>query len=107
GDLLSIPANQQTDPLVTSTRNILESNSISIYPNPAQNEITLNWNRSEAIQNASLMIYDISGKVVARQTIDVLPNFKIQVLLNDIPSGIYQVILNTEIGVVIQKLVVQ
>lgn len=107
GDLLSVPKDDKTDPLVTSTQNLLESNSISIYPNPAQNQFTLNWNRPEALKNVSLNIYDISGKVVACQTINVFPNQKIQIPLTGISSGIYQVILNTEIGIVAEKLIVQ
>ncbi|HUH75123.1 MAG TPA: T9SS type A sorting domain-containing protein [Chitinophagales bacterium] len=106
GDLLSVPKDDKTDPLVTSTRNILESNSISIYPNPTKTEFTLNWNRPEALKNVVLNIYDMSGKVVTSQLIDVLPNYKIRVPLKGIPSGIYQVILNTEIGIVAEKLIV-
>jgi hypothetical protein len=107
GDLFTNPKDDKTDPLVTSTRNLLESNSISIYPNPAQNQFTLNWNRPEAIKNVGLSVYDISGKEVIRQTVNVFPNQKIQIPLKGISSGIYQVVLQTEIGIVVEKLIVQ
>ena len=92
---------------MTSTRDLIERNSISIYPNPAQNQITFNWNRPEAINNVTLAIYDISGKEVVRKTINVFPNQKIQIPLKGISSGIYQVILQTEIGIIAEKLIIQ
>ncbi len=107
GDLLSVPKDDKTDPLVTSTKNLLASNSVSIYPNPATDEVTLNWNRPESLKNVALTIYDISGKEVIRQTIQVFPNQKIRIPIKGISSGIYQVILNTEIGIVAEKLIIQ
>ncbi|MNK18558.1 hypothetical protein D3C87_367660 [compost metagenome] len=72
--------------------------SISLYPNPAQDKI-----RFSGAEVKEAIIYDLAGKTVL-ETSNILDN---EVSLNHIQTGIYQVVLKTENTISTQKLVIR
>lgn len=106
-DLFGVPNDPKTDPPVTSTRDLLESNSIAVYPNPVRDNFILSWNIQTPAYNSRLRIIDVSGREVSSQQIDLLPNQAAQISVHGLKAGIYQVLLNTEFGTAVQKIIVQ
>jgi phosphate transport system substrate-binding protein len=81
---------------------------IQIYPNPAKNDVTIRLNSNFAAQ--SVEIFDISGRVVARQTIDNHAGSVIPLALSELnirQSGIYLVKVIGKTGSYIQRLIVR
>lgn len=73
---------------------------ISVYPNPAREQISV---RSEISVNR-ISIIDLNGKIVYSEN----PNSEISVLpLNNLYKGIYMLKLETRQGVEIQKLIIR
>lgn len=84
----------------TTNVNELDNPSVSFYPNPASNEITLNWNSSNKF--LSLQIFQISGVKVLEQ--NTFSNEKISV--SHLVKGMYLVkLLNGQQTVYAGKLI--
>ena len=83
---------------VNINENISE-NSISIYPNPANDFVTVT---SLKFQVSSCFIVDVYGKTIKQ--FEVL-NSEFRINLEDLPSGIYFLRLSTENGIITKKLV--
>ena len=64
---------------------------LALYPNPTSDYFTVSRG-SEQIDSSSITIYDMSGKIVARQTTDV----------SGLPKGIYILEIDTE-GITFRK----
>ena len=78
-------------------------NDLSIYPNPASNEINLKWNNSEDV---SIRIYNSLGKLMFYgKKINLFQNFKVDVSSFD--SGVYYVKLNSKKGEITKKLILK
>jgi hypothetical protein len=76
-----------------------------IYPNPAHNKASIElseWNEQEI----QLTMYDITAKVVWRFTSQSLGSPVLEVDLENIPSGIYQVVLQTKDKTMVKKLMI-
>lgn len=106
-DFFGVPNDPKTDPPVTSVRDLLESNSITVYPNPVRDNFILSWNLQIPAYNSRLRIIDVSGREVSNQQIDLLPNQAAQISVQGLKAGMYQVLLNTEAGTVVQKIIIQ
>jgi photosystem II stability/assembly factor-like uncharacterized protein len=80
-----------------------EFNDLSMYPNPATNEVNLKWNKSEDV---SIRIYDTQGKIMFYgKNINLYNEFKIDVTsFND---GVYFVKLNSNKGEITKKLILK
>ena len=78
-----------------------ESTDLLIYPNPASSEVTLKWDKSEAV---SVRIFNTQGKIVYYgKKINLFNEFKIDV--SSFNSGIYFVKLNSKNGEITKKLI--
>ncbi len=82
----------------TSALNDLDAWEISVYPIPLQNQLFVELT-TDAPQNGNLYLYDLSGKILLEQTVD-LGVGKQQIVLNTqtLGSGIYLLSLVTEEG---------
>ncbi len=69
--------------------------SISIYPNPTQNEITVEISSLEETDNASIFIYDQLGRLRLTQTEISSRN---TISLAKLPKGIYFMIIRMKRG---------
>jgi len=83
---------------MTSTENILPTNSVTVYPNPVSERLLI----STALEIQQAKIFDISGKHV--QDIDSL---KTEINIAGLSNGLYILHLFTEEGVLSKKFIVQ
>lgn len=81
-------------------------NQMSIFPNPANNELNIQI-ASEFLINANLSITDLTGKKLLNENISVseMLNFKLDV--SNYSKGMYFVILKNETGTMILKFIKQ
>ena len=80
--------------------------SVDIYPNPSSGLTRILWN-DENINQATITITDISGKVVLRQEESNLAQQFITLDLSNYSKGIYLLQVKSEDKSVVRKLVVQ
>ena len=81
----------------------LDIESFKVYPNPAKNTVSLNWNKTDAV---SIRIYDALGKLMyyaKNKTIAEPTNIDVSTYA----SGLYFVRINTANGAVTKKLVIE
>jgi hypothetical protein len=71
----------------------LTINNINLYPNPATNTLSLNLSQLQKLQNASLSIYDIQGKLLLHQNIS---HAQTQIDISSFAKGIYIVKVQTD-----------
>jgi len=62
------------------------SNHFHVYPNPAQDKLTIVSGATTQNETNTIIITDALGKVVKQKTSN---ENKIQILLNDLPNGVY------------------
>ena len=74
--------------LFTSVTNITETSSVSVYPNPARQNINLNFNIQNSSTHATVRIIDITGKEVISVATEVT-NDKATVDVNNLAPGVY------------------
>jgi len=75
------------------------SDLISLYPNPAQNYITVDLS---SISGTQIIIYSLQGKLVKTiESSQNLPQQKIDIA--DLPSGFYMMSINSPSGQVVKK----
>jgi hypothetical protein len=75
----------------------------SIFPNPATGAVTLNYPFDFAGSN-ELCIYNIAGKPVLQKIMNHADNI---LNISNLPKGMYLVRLNTRVGIIQQKLIVE
>ncbi len=90
----------------SSTESISNSENIKFYPNPASNEVTIEFDLpNEKVNQVSLI--DVVGKLVTDQKVDNLSRGKLKLELQNQPNGIYHLFINTDKGVFTDKLILQ
>jgi hypothetical protein len=77
----------------------LPSNSASIYPNPATNEVTVSVDNKYHVQSIQMM--DITGREVK----NITANNVVNVNISDLQSGYYILNIQTTEGVISSKLI--
>jgi hypothetical protein len=80
-----------------------EQNSIKIYPNPSSGSFTISFNDQISIFNSQLSIYDVTGRLVYLQ----LLNINQETINCKLSCGIYFVKVNIDKGSEVKKLVVE
>jgi hypothetical protein len=85
----------------TGVNEVIASNTISVYPNPASGAINVVTNNGEA---ATIRITSMNGKMVLNQSVNQTEN---TVNISDLTSGIYFYEVNTQNAVSRGKLIVQ
>ena len=79
-----------------------EYNSMSIYPNPSSEEITV-LSRIE-LENTEILIWDISGKQVKKFNFSSF-GFEKSLLIDDLARGVYFINLDSEIYNSVEKMI--
>ncbi|MEM6262879.1 MAG: T9SS type A sorting domain-containing protein [Bacteroidota bacterium] len=72
--------------------------SVKVYPNPAQEEVTVS-----GIHLKHIHLMDLSGKLVLEKKLVNQPN-EFSLLLANISPGMYQIVVEDKLGKVVQKL---
>ena len=78
-------------------------NSISIYPNPTQNNINVNF--EETINNASYRLVDVAGREVVSSSINGVCSLNLD--LSNHNNGVYFLMINIEGEVITKKIIKQ
>jgi hypothetical protein len=83
----------------TSINKLANNNQITLYPNPAQNNFTIETNNSI---KQTLQIFDVNGNLVLSQTI----NGTTSVDASNLSQGVYNISLTNNEGVINKRLVI-
>ena len=79
-----------------------DNNSLLLYPNPSNDNITIELKLSDAAKNEVISVCDILGNLILQQS---LQEVKTTLNISDLSSGIYFIKVETKNGVIIKKLV--
>ncbi len=90
-----------SDKCTLSTENFIQNN-FKIYPNPAANYVSVEYDQNTGVQLRSVQILDSSGKWVR----SVNENFH-QINVSDLSEGIYLFVIQTDKGNKTKKVVVE
>ncbi|HEY1031200.1 MAG TPA: PKD domain-containing protein [Flavipsychrobacter sp.] len=90
-------------PAATGIANVSSNHSFAIYPNPARDIVSIEWVAGNA-KDATVVITDISGKVVLNQTIK---DGTTELNLQSLHKGLYFITLESENIKNTQKLLLQ
>ena len=85
----------------TSTQEIEEASSVLVFPNPTRDVLQIN--SEYPIRSVSL--FNVSGKESAKWTIQNQKSFTLEV--NNLPSGIYMMEMETDNGTLAKKIVIE
>ena len=79
------------------------SSSISIYPNPANDNVTLNFGSGKPVER-TITVTDLVGKIVLEQ---VFNKNNVSINIAELPSGFYTLSTKGEDGIGTKKLVIE
>jgi len=86
---------------------IIESNSVTLFPNPSNGAFTVQLNASKS-EEVNVELIDISGRVVYNDVVSCSVGINnIAIDLNELPVGVYQVNLKVENNVISRKLIIE
>lgn len=90
---------------LTGVENVINQNSVSLYPNPTNGAATLAFNIVKA-GNVSVQVVDLTGRVVATVANETMTAGARKVTINtdNLASGVYNVQVQTEEGNFTQRL---
>jgi hypothetical protein len=78
------------------------NNAISMYPNPAQDQVTIS--NSSNIQLETVVIYDLNGKMVNQIDLSTMQGEQM-INISDLASGVYVVQLTSDTSSAVKRLV--
>jgi len=90
---------------ILQNKNPSQTTDFRVYPNPATNQINLDFGTSLSSENSEVQIINYAGQVVHRVDVSSSMNL-ISINLQDIPNGFYLVSLTTNDKQVVEKLLV-
>ncbi len=99
------PVYYSTGVRAVSIPEISTATTFSLYPNPAQHKVVLQW-AGEMPQNATVSIYNYLGQEIKQVRYPALPP-ALEIDISGLPAGAYVVMIRTEKGVASERLVVQ
>ncbi|MEO0340172.1 MAG: GEVED domain-containing protein, partial [Bacteroidota bacterium] len=94
--------------VATSTKNLLaQRGSLSVFPNPVNDQLNLNINLQTNIDIAELEIVDLAGRVVQQVALESLGAGRHRQLIStqNWGPGVYFVRMKTEIGTLVEKVI--
>lgn len=90
-----------------STENLSDDNIVNIFPNPANENITLELGLVNEAKDALIMITDIMGRTLFVQQYDRLKDEVMTFDISDYAEGAYMLNVATEEGTKTQKFIIQ
>ena len=93
--------------VVSSTVEIDETIDMSIFPNPATNQVTVDLNLTEVSKAVNIQIVDISGKIVANNNFTNVRDSALNINTTDLTSGVYMINVFTDSGVKSERILIQ
>ena len=87
---------------VTSVRNVAVNNA-SVYPNPSQGKMAINWN-SSTNGNAKLSLFGVDGKLVKQLDINETAGANhLDLNVDSLPNGVYMMVIESQSGIYTSK----
>ena len=80
----------------------LGGNKITVFPNPANDKITISIDKTNAFDNSDIAIYDIQGRLILKQSI---VNANVEVNITTFAKGMYIVKVNNNNNITVSKFV--
>lgn len=92
---------------VTSTEEVNDSRWLSLYPNPANGIVHVDFFLNEYVDNAMLMVYDMHGRMVETRSFqDIFGQWNTTVDVSAWSAGMYQFVMQSGHLVISKRLVV-
>ena len=107
-DLEITPTNGILQVVKSSVGNVIDANTIEIYPNPVLDDVTITFNVENASADAHLAVYDLQGRKVVTILSGQLPAGQYTYVKNlgRLASGMYVLNLSTETNApIVEKLI--
>jgi hypothetical protein len=82
---------------ITGVVNLFENNTLKLYPNPANDKVSIEINTNEN-QNVTIEILDLMGRTIQKQVEPIaIGNNKLEINLSALSSGLYLIKCNNSI----------
>jgi len=91
----------------SSVNEISLDGEFSVFPNPANNEVSLDMNFTETMENVTVQLFDINGKLLAVQNLDNVKHQPASFQVRDLANGTYVLKVTTEKGIHTERFNVQ
>ena len=107
-DLEITPTNGILQVVKSSVGNVIDANTIEIYPNPVLDDVTITFNVENASADAHLAVYDLQGRKIVTILSGQLPAGQYTYVKNlgRLASGMYVLNLSTETNApIVEKLI--
>jgi type IX secretion system substrate protein len=107
---LTIPPCSSSNPSncgVAGIKQVTGNNAqITVYPNPASSSIQVSF--SDIIEQASISMYDVNGKLVLSKSLTptLSKGERVAVDISSLPEGVYNISLSTQQGVTNKRVVI-
>ena len=85
----------------------LPLNSVSVFPNPAINNVTISIESEITQNNLNITVYSLTGSVVYTQTVNVLNKTNIEIPVAHWNQGMYLVKIGNDANAVVKQIIVQ
>jgi len=76
--------------------------TVSVFPNPTSNKVTIAYQSSEIPQNTILNVYNIQGQLMLQQTIEQKTT---EIDMNSLPKGVYLLKVSSDNSVTVRRIV--
>ena len=83
---------------ITGTEDINEDIAVSVFPNPATNNVFVDLALENVSNNVNLQVVDIQGRVVMTQNFANVKSDKLQLNVANLNTGVYVINIRTEEG---------
>ena len=83
---------------LTGTEDINEDIAVSVFPNPASNNVFVDLALENVSDNVNLQVVDIQGRVVMTQNFANVKADKLQLNVANLNTGVYVINIRTEEG---------
>jgi hypothetical protein len=85
----------------------LALNSVSVYPNPAVDNVTVSIESEVSQNNLNVSVYSLTGSVIYSQTVNVLNKTTLEIPVLGWNHGMYLVRIGNDANSVVKQLVIQ
>jgi len=103
-----IPNEDDSEGLIENKSFVIEdaTNGIKLYPNPASDNLTIEYNNFENTNPINIKIYDITGKEVSNYSM-IKNNAASQINISNFEAGVYIITIQTQDKIIREKFIKQ
>ena len=82
-------------------------NTVSVYPNPAVDNVTIAIESTESINNLNVTVFSLTGQIVHSEVVNVISNTNIEFPVSGWNQGMYLVRIGNDENAIVKQLVIQ